>query len=122
MMNTRKNPTLYLTPPPFSTKNPLAQPTLAVTQGCIRGEEGSGSVGPPSPYGHARGRRVTSSWREPACAEVAKRNSIASSKAPLAVPHDREVRDIWSDLGLEEMDDPSDNDMSWWSQGSKFFF
>ena len=29
-----------------------------------------------------------------------------------AVLRDREVRDIWSDLGLEEMDDPSDDDIS----------
>ena len=29
---------------------------------------------------------------------------------------DREVRDIWADLGLEEMDDPSNDNMSWGSQ------
>ena len=29
-----------------------------------------------------------------------------------AVLRDREVRDIWSNLGLEEMDDPSDDDIN----------
>ena len=39
-------------------------------------------------------------------------------RAFAAVIKDHEVRDIWTDLGLEEMDDPSHGDMSGGSQCS----
>ena len=47
--------------------------------------------------------------------EGAVRGSV---QAFAAVIQDREVQDIWTDLGLEEMDDPSDDDMSRGSQCS----